>query len=286
MGETGCQPCWSTRSSAARLCGKIMLMMRCWLTFFLMATLACAQWIHYPSKGIPRTPEGKPDLRAPAPKLTDGKPDIQGIWVRTPPAGTPPGPEFGNTADYYMAKGATIPYQPWALELRNQRRYRDLGGNRPSEHCLPHGVLGAMLPATPFKLFQTPGVVLLLYEQLNQFRQIFTDGRPFPRDPNPTWWGYSVGHYEDDAFVVESQGFNDLTWLDDSGTPHSTEMRAIERFRRTDFGHMTLDVTIDDPKAYTKPWMVTIPLQLMADTEMIEEVCDNEKAARHAVTSK
>ena len=249
-----------------------------------IATLAPAQWINYPNKSVPRTPEGKPNLKAPAPKLADGTLDIQGLWIRVRPAGAPTGPEFGNTVNYYMLpKGSPVPFQSWAQELFTQRRYRDLGGNRPSEHCLPHGVLGAMLPATPFKLAQLPGLTILLHEQFNQYRQIFTDGRPFPPELNPTWWGYSVGHFEGDTFVVETKGFNDRTWLDDSGTPHTEAMRTVERFRRLDFGHMNLEITIDDPKAYTKPWTVLIPLELMADTEMIEDICENEKDAPHAV---
>jgi hypothetical protein len=142
-----------------------------------------------------------------------------------------------------------------------------------------------MLPNTPFKIAHTPDATFMLYEQLNQYRQIFTDGRTHPKDSNPAWWGYSVGHWEGDAFVVETQGFNDKTWLDDSGYPHTEAMRSIEEFRRTSFGHMDLEVTIDDPKAYTRPWSVRIPLALMADTEMIEDVCENEKDAKH-ITAK
>lgn len=240
-----------------------------------------AQWINHPTPGIPRTPDGKPDLNAPAPKLTDGKPDLSGIWVRVPPKDYPGGANFGNTVTFYMPQGTDAPLQPWAAELLRRRRYEDLGGGRPSEHCLPHGVIGAMLPNTPFKIAHTPGVTFLLYEQLNQYRQIFTDGRSLPEDPNPAWWGYSIGHWEGGGFVVETRGFNDKTWLDDSGYPHTEAMRSIEKFRRTSFGHMDLEVTIDDPKAYTKPWSVRIPLGLMPDTEMIEDVCDNEKDARH-----
>jgi len=250
---------------------------------FFMAASAAAQWIHQPTPGIPRTADGKPNLSAPAPKAADGKPDLSGIWVRIHPANAPSGPEFGNTVTYYMPAGAAVQFQPWALELFNKRRYQDLGANRPSEHCLPHGIVGAMLPNTPFKMVQTPGLTMLLYEQFNQYRQIFTDGRSHPQDPNPAWWGYSIGKWEDGTFVVDTAGFNDKTWLDDSGHPHTEAMRSIERFRRMDFGHMNLEITIDDPKAYTKPWSVFIPLELMADTEMIEDVCDNEKDAPHAV---
>ena len=251
------------------------------LMFAVFALNASAQWIHPPTLGIPRSPDGKPDLNAPAPKLSDGKPDMSGIWVRVPPPGNPGGPNFGNTVTYYMPAGAEVPLQPWAAELLRKRRYEDLGGGRPSERCLPHGVIGAMLPNTPFKIAHTPGVTFLLYEQLNQYRQIFTDGRKHPPDPNPAWWGYSIGHWDNDAFVVETQGFNDQTWLDDSGYPHTEAMRSIEKFRRPSFGHMDLEVTIDDPKAYTRPWSARIPLIMLADTEMIEDVCENEKDANH-----
>jgi len=130
---------------------------------------------------------------------------------------------------------------------------------------------------------QNPGVTYLLYEEFNHFRQVFTDGRPLPADMQPAWFGYSIGKWEGDTFVVETAGYNDQTWLDDAGHPHTDQLRTIERFRRPDFGRMELQVTIDDPKAYTKPWTVTIQLRFMPDTEMIEDMCDNEKDAAHAV---
>lgn len=132
----------------------------------------CGQWINYPTPGIPRTSDGKPDLRAVPPKLADGKTDMSGIWVRIPPLGNPGGANFGNTVTYYMPAGTEVPLQSWAAELLHRRRYEDLGGGRPSERCLPHGVIGAMLPNTPFKIAHAPGVTFLLYEQLNQYRQI------------------------------------------------------------------------------------------------------------------
>ena len=238
--------------------------------------LAHSQWIAYPTPGIPRKVDGSPDLSAPVPPK-----NLSGIWHRMRPAGAPTGPEFGNTVNYYMPEGAVLPLRPWAAELLNQRRYGDLGAGRPSERCLPHGILGGMLPNVPFKVIETPGNTILLFEQLTQFRQIFTDGRPFPPDMQPAWYGYSIGKWDGDTFVVESRGFNDLTWLDDSGTPNTEAMHATERFRRIDFGHMDLEITIDDPKAYTAPWKVMIHLELMPDTELIEDVCDNEKDARH-----
>jgi hypothetical protein len=249
----------------------------------LITAAALGQWIRYPTPGTPRTPDGKPDLKAPAPKQADGKPDLTGIWHRIRPAGAPPGPEFGNTVTYYMTPGATVPLQPWAADLLKKRRYDELAKGRPSELCLPHGIIGAMLPDVPFKMLHLPGLTLILHEQLNHFRQIFMDGRTHPQDPNPTWYGYSIGKWEGDTLVVDTTGFNDKSWLDDSGYPHTDAMRSVERFRRIDFGHMDLEVTVDDPKAYTRPWSVMIHLELMPDTELIEDVCDNEKDAPHAV---
>ncbi len=248
-------------------------------TFF--ATFASAQWLNFPTAGIPRTADGKPNLSAPAPKDANGRPTLGGIWHRVPPPGTPTGANFGNTVTYYMPSGATVPLQPWAAELLQQRRFGALGAGRPSERCLPHGVLGSVLPNIPFKIVETPGLTLILTEQLTQFRQIFTDGRSFPPDMQPAWFGYSIGHWGGETFVIETAGFNDQTWLDDSGHPNTEAMRTQERFTRTDFGHMKLEVVVDDPKAYTKPWSVTIPLELMPDTELIEDVCDNEKDAVH-----
>lgn len=250
-------------------------------TAILLTAIASAQWLNYPAAGIPRNADGSPNLAAPAPKAANGKPLLGGIWHRVPPPGTPSGANFGNTVTYYMPAGATVPLQPWAAELLQQRRFGALGAGRPSERCLPHGVLGSMLPNIPFKIVETPGLTLILTEQLTQFRQIFTDGRGLPADMQPAWFGYSIGHWEGETFVIETAGFNDQTWLDDSGYPNTEAMRTQERFLRTDFGHMTVEVIVDDPKAYTKPWSVKIPMELMPDTELIEDVCDNEKDASH-----
>ena len=154
-----------------------------------------------------------------------------------------------------------------------------MGAGRPSERCLPHGIPDAMLPATPFKIAHTPGLKLILYEQESRFRQVFTDGRPLPVDPNPAWLGYSVGRWDGDTFAVETSGFNDRTWLDDSGHPHTDALRTTERFHRRDFGHLDLALTIDDAKAYTRPWSITIPFAILPDTELIENICENEKDA-------
>jgi hypothetical protein len=243
--------------------------------------VAEAQW-NYPSAGIPRTPDGKPDLTAPAPKTGDGKPDLSGLWMPTRPKGTPAEQASYLSLQYYMAGSGEIPMQPWAQAVY-RKRFETFGAGRPSESCLPHSIPDAMLVPGPVKFIQNPGITVLLYEEFNHFRQIFTDGRSFPKDPNPAWFGYSLGKWDGDTFVVDSVGFNDLSWLDDAGHPHTDQLHTTERFRRPNFGHLELQVTIDDPKAYTKPWIASIPLVLMADMEMIEDVCDNEKDAKHAV---
>ena len=244
-----------------------------------LAVPAGAQWQH-PNPETPRTRDGKGNLSAPAPRKPDGKPSLAGVWMRAPLTNLPPRPPgTPNTLADRLIDGSSISMQPWAQALFNERSEKNLGGGRPSERCLPHGIPDAMLPGVPFKFVETIGLTLILYEEFNQYRQIFTDGRPFPRDPQPTWFGYSIGKWEGDAFVVESMGFNDQTWLDDSGHPHTDAMRTTERFQRRDFGRMDLTVTIDDPKAYTKPWSVSIPLDLLPDTELMEFICENEKDA-------
>jgi hypothetical protein len=139
-------------------------------------------------------------------------------------------------------------------------------------------------PFYPIKVIQEPGLVVILYELLGDFRQIFLDGRTLPRDPNPTWMGYSVGHWDDDSLVVDSAGFNGKTWLDAQGHPSTDALHLAERFRRRDFGHLDLTLTIDDPKAYTRPWAVNLPLQLLPDADLLEYVCnENEKDLKHMV---
>ena len=243
----------------------------------LMAMAAAplsAQWINVPLAGTPRTQDGKPNLSAPAPKASDGRPDLSGIWVASE----------GKYLQNITADLAEVPFQPWAATLYNSR-VENLAKGRPTERCLPHGIPDAMMVRSgPWKIVQTPTVTLILFEEFNHYRQVFTDGRGFPKgDPNPTWFGYSIGKWDGDAFVAETTGFNDQTWLDDPGHPHTDAMRVTERFRRRDFGHLEIDITIDDPKAYTKPWTVTARFDLLPDTELIENICENERDAAHMV---
>ena len=241
----------------------------------LMTASASAQWLKYPTPGIPRTADGKPNLSAPAPKTAEGKPDITGLWLTQ-------GIYIGDIAK--DLKPGEVPFQPWAEELFKHRR-ETLSKDDPTGRCIPGGVPRSTAVPYPFKILTaTNGIVVVLYEAVHAYRQIFTDGRPLPKDPNPNWLGYSVGRWDGDTFVVESAGFNDNVWLDNNGHPATESLRVTERFRRKDFGHMSIDITIDDPKAYTKPWNVTLPLVLQPDTEMLEYICpENEKDVPHLV---
>jgi hypothetical protein len=239
----------------------------------LLSTLAplSAQWLHYPTPGIPRTPDGKPNLSAPAPKTPDGKPDLSGIWR---------GPEDKFFRD--LANGAEVPMLPWAAELYKQRR-ENLEKGHPSERCLGHGVTDYDAAATPRRIIQTPGIIAILFESYNHYRQIFLDGRPLPKPTQPAYLGYSVGKWEGDTLVVETNGLNDKGWLDMHGHPQTEATHINERFRRRDFGHIDLQLTIDDPTAYSKPWSSNIGLTYLPDEELIEDVCENEKDYQHLV---
>jgi hypothetical protein len=248
--------------------------MRPGIKFALCAALcmpAVAQWLDYPTPGIPRTPDGKPNLSAPAPRTADGKPDLSGIWEHMDARG----------AHYYL-NGVDMPWRPWAAALFNEREQNNQMDS-PEARCLPRGLPKADAFDT-HKIVQTPGLILVLYEYQNTFRQIFTDGRKLSVDPNPTWMGYSVGHWEGDTLVVESRGFNGKAWMSGRGVPMSDAMHLTERIHRRDAGHMDIELTVDDPKAYTKPWKAELHPELIPDTELLEFVCnENERDVRHQV---
>ena len=239
----------------------------------LCAMNAAGQWLSFPTPGIPRTPDGKPDLNAPVPRDANGKPSLNGIWRNVP------GQNYLNNLALEMDKA---PFLPWAEKVFQDRRAVN-GLGRPSERCLPHGVTDFNALGTPTKIIQTPEVTVILFESYNHYRQVFTDGRALPEVHNPAWLGYSVGRWDGDVFVVETAGFNDITWLDDGGHPHTEQLKVTERFHRRDFGHMDLEMTIEDPGAYSKPWKATIRKEIMADTELIEWICENEKDYPHMV---
>jgi hypothetical protein len=257
-----------------------------------------AQWVNYPTPGTPRTPDGKLNLAAPAPRAPDGKPDLTGVWMHeiTTVAEVrrlfgdrfeaaiktnAPGMEIGTQHRYNFDilldfKGGESPLRPGV----NLRRPRNVD---PDGLC--RGVLGlptAGLLSEPVKIVQAPRETIILYEAGNLHRQIFTDGRKLPEDFDlPAFLGYSVGRWEGDAFVVETAGFNDRTALDGMGHPHSDALRLTERFRRRDFGHMDWEMTFDDPKTYTKPFTIKVPHDLVADNDIFEMFCENEKDAIH-----
>ncbi len=238
----------------------------------LFAADAPAQWLTYPSPGTPRTPDGKPNLAAPAPRTADGKPDLSGIW------GGPGAGSYDRNIARDLKPGDI---QPWAEAIYQQRVLNE-GKDAPRASCLPdpfvyyHAVDLA-------RIVQTPGLIVMLYQGTTNsvHRTIFTDGRPLPVEPNPTWMGYSVGHWDGDTLVVDTAGFNDRGWLDIEGHPHTEALHITERFRRRDFGHMDLDITIDDPKTFTKPFSLKMPQRLAPDTDLIESICENDRSVPH-----
>ncbi len=259
------------------------------------------QWPTYPTAGVPKTADGKPDLTAPTPKTLDGKPDLSGVWqYARPPAapGTTPAPATVPSAtsapdviplavrqSQFWNLGAAfkdgLPFQPWAAELHRQRVASNSKDN-PDAHCLPLGLMQLHTHGQPRKMIQTPNVIVILYEANGGVRQIFTDGRSLPKDAEPWWFGYSVGKWEGDTLVVETVGVRDLGWLDVEGSPLTESGKIVERFRRVDYGHLEIEVTIDDPKAYTKPWTVVVHQRVLLDTDLIEFVCqENEKDQPH-----
>jgi hypothetical protein len=243
----------------------------------LLASVASAQWIHYPTPGIPRTPDGKPDLAAPAPRTADGKPDLSGLWQ---PASGGADPQFVDIAKEVQGG---LPFQKWAADLVKARRAEN-NKDDPDGHCQPLGTVKMHLHPYPRKILQMPGLMVILYERDTVYRQIFTDGRPLPVDPQPSFYGYSTGKWEGDSLVVQTNGFKDDLWLDISGTPLTDAGVVTERYHRPNFGKLEIDVTVDDPKAYTKPWTIRVNQVLAPDTELLQFFCvENEKDARHLV---
>ena len=231
----------------------------------LAALPLAAQW---------RMAPGTPDLTAPAPKAADGKPDLSGIWEQENLA------HFRNLAA--DMKPEEVPFRPEAKAIFESRRNGARGLEEPDANCLPQGVPKIDGAPVPFKIVQTPKLVVIVYEAFNLWRQVFLDGRQLVADPNPTWLGYSSGRWEGDTLVVETTGFNGKAWLDTGGMPGSDALHVTERFRRVDFGHIQLDITIDDPKMYTRPFSAKETLKLVTGYELIEFIClENEKDLLH-----
>ena len=280
--------------------------------FAVNAPLLLAQWAAYPTPGVPRLPNGQPNLEAPVPRTADGMPDLSGLWqiIRTPLDQTPaafiggggnantqrptPAPppkvsldeiapaSFRNSGSGFKDG---LPLKPWAADLV-KRRMADNSKDNPDAHCLPMGFMQFHNHPQPRKIIQTPGLVVIIYEANYGLRQIFTDGRSLPNnDPEPWWYGYSVGKWEGDTFVVETTGFTDDGWLDINGNPLTEAAKVTERFRRVNYGNLEIDVTVDDPKAYSRPWTVKVKQRIVLDAELIEFICI-DKDAQHYVGGK
>ena len=240
----------------------------------LVSRSATAQWLHYPSPGIPRTPDGKPNLSAPPPRSQDGKPDLSGLWTYDLPA-IPNAVQVDQQR--FQVNLEEIVLTPEGKALRQKRRENYF----PGAQCLPSN-LPKLTATLPYKILILKGMVVFLYEEENRFRQIFMDGRELPKDPNPTWWGYSVGKWDGDTLVVDTSGFIDDEWILPGRHPHSDALHIIERYRRRDFGHLEIQFTIDDPKIYAKPWTMKVNSHLIPDTELLEYICnENEKDLVH-----
>jgi hypothetical protein len=255
-----------------------------------------AQWLDYPTPGTPRTRDGKPNLAAPAPRAADGKPDLSGVWhaqptpleewkrllgsdvVDTAVRTSVPGMEFGNVSKYAM--NILADFKPQESPMRPEAAPRGRAGNNGT--CLPFGIPVVNLAAI-FKVVQSPRLTVVIYESDGTYRQIYTDGRGLPKEvAQPSWLGYSVGKWERDTLVVETTGFNDKTTLDAIGHPHSEALRIVERYQRRDFGHMDVEMTLDDPQMYTKPFTIKFTQELLADSDIFEYYCnENEKDRAH-----
>lgn len=271
----------------------MMLMRDCSGVVWIVVACACAgatgraQWLNQPMAGAPRTADGKVDMTGPVP-MSNGRPDLSGIW-QVQGESRAPGTLFGLgeslNSRYFRDvlsdfKPDERPLTPAGAELL--RRHGQPGTFNPTLNCLPDGVPHGDLLPEPFKIIHAQGLVVILYEVETTFRQIFIDGRTLPADMSPTWQGYSIGHWEGDTLVVQTAGFNDLGWLDARGTGHSTAMRVEERFRRRDYGHLDLTITITDPEIFTRPITFSVVEELLPDTDLLEHYClENERDDAH-----
>jgi len=267
------------------------------------SALLPAQWINYQTAGVPRSRDGKPNLSAPAPRTRNGKPDLSGMWWSA--GRTLPCPELMGGPKNCAEKGlglagqqgtdlpaqavniaagleGGLPYQPWAREAVRQRSDDPLSD--PHSRCLPSNVpRGYLLPHIQ-KFIQTDGLLIILNEFNASYRQVFMDGRPLPVDPQPSWDGYSTAKWDGDSLVIQTIGFRDDLWLDGSGNPLTEAAKVTERIRRPNFGSLEIELTVDDRKAYTKPWTVNLRQFLVLDTELMDEIClEGEKSIQHKV---
>ena len=254
----------------------------------IVAAPAAAQWLNYPTPGIPHLPDGRPNLAAPTPQTPEGKPDLSGLWEPDTRGGTNVStfqtdvvfpPEWFNIGAQ-LKDG--LPFRPWARDLRAARK-SDNSKDSPDAKCLPMGPFMDHSNRSPRKIVQVPGLLVILYEKSFAYRQIFTDGRPLPTDPQPSFYGYSSGKWDGDTLVVQTVGLRD-GWADEEGSPITEAAKVTERFRRSSFGSLDIEVTVDDTKAYTAPWTIKIHQHIKLDTDLLEYVCnENEKDSSHIV---
>jgi hypothetical protein len=252
-----------------------------------LKTPAVAQWLNYPTPGVPKTADGRPNLKAPTPRTSDGKPDLSGLWM---PQGTlVPSDTFvkgfqatGQYADIGTGREDPVPYQPWAAELI-RKRIAENHKDQPDGKCLPLSPVQLHTHTSLKRVVQIPGMLIFLDERWTNFRVIHTDGRPLPVDPQPSWLGYSTAKWDGDTLVVETNGLKDDTYLDYIGSTLTSSGKMTERFRRINYGNLEIEITIDDPKAYTKPWSFTVKQAIQLNTDLLEGFCENEKDLTHLV---
>jgi hypothetical protein len=253
---------------------------------FIPAPSLFAQWLAYPTAGVPRNPDGTANLNAPSPRAADGKPDFSGLWEPFKNNPCPPEgcediqvpKEFGNIG-WSLKEG--LPYTPWAAALK-KTRMAHMRIDDPATNCLPVGVVATHTQPLLKRWIQAPDRIAILNERYASYRQIFTDGRPLQNDPQPTWNGYSTGKWEGDTLVVHSNGFRDDGWLDRGGSPSTEAMKLTERIRRPNYGRMEIEITVDDSKAYTKPWTINFVQTIVLNTELLDYNClENEKDRPH-----
>lgn len=255
------------------------------------STPVLAQWWKYPTAGVPRTPDGKVNLSAPTPRTPDGKPDFTGIWITGNPncAQRPSDDSIVCGVELPMSKEGInmgvglqggLPYQPWVAAIVKERTANQAKDD-PHAYCLPDTFVRAYGLPHLLKFVQTPALLLMLNEMNAGYRQVFLDGRPLPEDPIPSWQGYSSAVWEGDTLVVTSNGFRNDLWIDWNGSVITEAAKVRERIRRLNYGQLEVEVTVDDPKAYTKPWTVTLKERLVVDTELVDEIClENEKSTQ------
>lgn len=265
--------------------------MRSLVCGLVLSAMASAQWIHYPTAGVPKAKDGTPNLTAAAPRAADGKPDFSGMWVTAEGLPCPKtllddtgdclekSPLSRYAIDLNQAVSGGLPFQPWALDVITQRKEHGLD---PHVRCMPSNFPRMFTLPHLTKFLQSRGELALLNEFNASYRQIFLDGRPLPADPQPSWNGYSTGKWDGDTLIVRTNGFPDDLWMDMTGTPLTSAATVTERFRRPNFGTLEIEAVVDDPKAYTRPWTLKLTDKIVLDTELMDEIClENEKSARH-----